>query len=150
MPDPSTIKQIQKLTGCIAVLCRFIPQDLKKCLPFFEVIKDSAKKKKINWNEKCKKRFAAIKEFSITPPILTRALPRETLKVYLSACDRTVGAVLVKMIENHEAPVYYVSYALKDAEMRYPQIEKLVFSLVTASRKLRHYFQGRQIQVITD
>ena len=28
----------------------------------------------------------------------------------------------------------------KRAEGRYPQMEKLVFALITASRKLRHYF----------
>lgn len=75
----------------------------------------------------------------MTPPILTRALPREPLKVYLSACDRTVATVLVKKVKNHEAPFYYVIYALKDVETSYPQIEKLMFSLIIASQKLRHY-----------
>lgn len=39
---------------------------------------------------------------------------------------------------------------LKDAETRYTRLEKLVYGLVTASRKLRQYFQGRQIMVMTD
>lgn len=39
---------------------------------------------------------------------------------------------------------------LKDAETRYPNLQKFALALVVASRKLRHYFQGRQIRVITD
>ena len=33
---------------------------------------------------------------------------------------------------------------------RYPLIEKLTFVLITASRKLRHYFQAHVINVMTD
>ena len=35
-------------------------------------------------------------------------------------------------------------------EGRYPQIEKLAFALIIASRKLRHYFQAHVINVMTD
>lgn len=49
-----------------------------------------------------------------------------------------------------QKPVYYVSQTLKDAETRYPNIEKTTLALVMASRKLCHYFQGREIRVITN
>ena len=42
------------------------------------------------------------------------------------------------------------SRALRGAEGRYPLIEKLAFALITASRKLRHYFQAHVINVMTD
>lgn len=149
LKDPTSIKEVQKLTGCIAALRRFIPHASKRCLPVFRIIKDSSKSRKFLWSEECKKSFIALKEFLTNPPILTRALPCETLKVYISACDHTVTAVLVREEESKERPVYYVSHSLKDAETRYPQIEKVVYSLVIASRKLQHYFQGRQLQVMT-
>ncbi|XP_030923156.1 uncharacterized protein LOC115950044 [Quercus lobata] len=47
-------------------------------------------------------------------------------------------------------PVYYTSRALRGAEGRYPLMEKLAFALITASRKLRHYFQVHVINVMTD
>ena len=47
-------------------------------------------------------------------------------------------------------PVSYTSRALRGAEERYPMMEKLAFALVTASRKLRHYFQAHVINVLTD
>ena len=46
--------------------------------------------------------------------------------------------------------MYYTSRGLKRAEGRYPSIEKLAFALITASRKLRHYFQVHVINVMTD
>ena len=49
-----------------------------------------------------------------------------------------------------QKPVYYTSRALKGAEGRYPPMEKLAFALITASRKLRHYFQAHVIIVMTD
>ncbi|XP_074374329.1 uncharacterized protein LOC141714728 [Apium graveolens] len=36
------------------------------------------------------------------------------------------------------------------AEIRYPRLEKFAFAVVTTSRKLRHYFQGREIRVVTN
>ena len=46
--------------------------------------------------------------------------------------------------------VYYVSQAFPEAESNYPRIEKIVFALIVASRKLRQYFQANPILVITD
>ena len=41
------------------------------------------------------------------------------------------------------------STVLRDARERYPMQQKLLFSLLSASRKLRHYFQGHPIKVVT-
>lgn len=68
---------------------------------------------------------------------------------YLSLYDATLVAVQVKSSLQNKMPMYYISYTLH-AETRYPQVEKLVYALVIASRKLRHYFQGREIQVMTN
>jgi hypothetical protein len=46
--------------------------------------------------------------------------------------------------------MYFVSKALHGAEERYPQIEKLAFAFIMASRKLRPYFQAHTIRVLTE
>ena len=46
--------------------------------------------------------------------------------------------------------VYYTNKALKGAEGRYLTMEKLAFSLVTTTMKLRPYFQAHIINVLTD
>ena len=62
----------------------------------------------------------------------------------------TVSSALIREEGGVQKLVYYTSRALKGAEKRYPMMEKLAFTLVTASRKLRHYFQAHIINVLTD
>nr|XP_023919279.1 uncharacterized protein LOC112030851 [Quercus suber] len=57
---------------------------------------------------------------------------------------------LIKEEEKVQKPVYYTSRALRGVEGRYLLIEKLAFTLITASRKLRHYFQVHVINVMMD
>ncbi|XP_074336638.1 uncharacterized protein LOC141673802 [Apium graveolens] len=113
-------------------------------------MKKASKSSHFEWSDECEKNFSKLKAFLTNPPILTRPLPGEPLKVYLSASNKTVAAVLVRADEGKEIPVYYISHSLRDAEVRYPQVEKLVYALVFASRKLRHYFQAREIHVLTN
>jgi hypothetical protein len=48
-----------------------------------------------------------------------------------------------------QRPVYFVSSLLQGARTRYSGVQKLLFGLLMASRKLRHYFQAHQITVVT-
>ena len=41
-----------------------------------------------------------------------------------------------------QRPVYFVSSLLQGARSRYSGMENLIFGLIVASRKLRHYFQA--------
>ncbi|XP_074355917.1 uncharacterized protein LOC141695578 [Apium graveolens] len=107
-------------------------------------------KKEVNWSPECQKAFEEIKTYLSQPPVLTKAKPEEPLYLYLSAGAQAVGAALIREENGTQQPVYYVSQVLKDAETRYPRLEKFAFALVTTSRKLRHYFQGREIRVVTN
>lgn len=60
--------------------------------------------------------------------------------VYLGVSEVVVSDVLVRENKGTQSLIYYVSKTLVDAEMRYPHLEKLAFSLVVASRMLRPYF----------
>ncbi|XP_074352085.1 uncharacterized protein LOC141691246 [Apium graveolens] len=150
MENPKSVKDLQKLTGCVVALRRFIPQLSKRCLPFFSAMKKASKSSHFEWNDKYEKNFSELKALLTNPPIPTRPLLGEPLRIYLSASDETVAAVLVRVDEGNEIPVYYISHSLRDAEVRDPQVEKLVYPLVIASRKLRHYFQAREIHVLTN
>ena len=46
-------------------------------------------------------------------------------------------------------PVYFVSSLLQGARSRYSGVQKLLFDLLMASRKLHHYFQAHEITVVT-
>jgi hypothetical protein len=49
-----------------------------------------------------------------------------------------------------QKPVYFVSTVLRDARERYTMQQNLLYTLLIASRKLHHYFQGHPIKVVTD
>ena len=68
----------------------------------------------------------------------------------MAVTSHAVSSTLIKKEGRVQKPVYYTSRALRGAEAQYPQIEKLAFALITASRKLRHYFQAYVINVMTD
>ncbi|XP_062075487.1 uncharacterized protein LOC133779553 [Humulus lupulus] len=84
------------------------------------------------------------------PPLLEKPEKGEKLYLYLAVSEHAVSAALVKGEKKHQRPVYYISKRLADAENRYPEIEKLAYALVVASRKLRPYFHAHAIEVLTN
>ena len=52
MASPRMMKEVQKLTGRIAALNRFVSKATKKCLPFFKTLKQAFTRM-----EECKKAF---------------------------------------------------------------------------------------------
>ena len=145
MPSPSGIKEVQRLTGRISALSRFVSRASDKCQPFFQVLK-----KAFQWDEKCEEAFTALKTYPSSPPILVSPIEGELLTLYLVVSDFSTSAVLVRDRERVQHPVYYCSRALRGAEERYPRMEKLILALVTAARKLRPYFQAHTIEVPTE
>ena len=145
MPSPLGIKEVQRLTGRIAALSRFVSRASDKCQPFFQVLK-----KAFQWDTKCEEAFTALKTYLSSPPILVSPIEGELLTLYLAVSDFSTSAVLVRDKERVQHPVYYCSRALRGAEERYPRMEKLILALVTAARKLRPYFQAHTIEVPTE
>jgi hypothetical protein len=45
--------------------------------------------------------------------------------------------------------VYYVSEVLHEAKTKYLETHKLLYAVLVASRKLRHYFQAHRVVVVT-
>ena len=71
----------------------------------------------------------------------------EELYLYLAVYTNAVSSALIRKEGKLQKSIYYTSKALRGVEGRYSPIEKLAFSLVTAVRKLRPYFQAHVINV---
>ncbi|XP_042396591.1 uncharacterized protein LOC121986709 [Zingiber officinale] len=115
-------------------------------LPFFKILRRATK---FQWDTECHKAFKELKVYLNSLPVLAKPVAREALRVYLSSTEYVVGSALVRS-DGEEQPVYFLSHILKDVESRYTGLEKLVFTLVLAARRLRPYFLAHPIVVITN
>jgi ribonuclease HI len=52
-------------------------------------------------------------------------------------------------VQTIQKPVYYISEVLHEAKTRYLETHKLIYVVLVASRKLRHYFQAHRVVVVT-
>ena len=145
MKPPQNIKEAQSLTGWVAALNKFVSKATDKCLPFFKVLK-----KAFEWTNECQRAFQNLKAYLTTTPLLSPFVLGEELYLYLAVTPHAVSSALIREEGRVQKPMYYTSRALRGAEGWYSQIEKLAFALITASRKLRHYFQAHVINVMTD
>ena len=118
MLPPSNIKGIQRLTGRIDVLSRFVSKASEKCQPFFQVLK-----KPFQWDAHYKEAFTALKTYLSSPPILVSSSEGELLTLYLVVSDFSTSVVLVRERDRVQHLVYYYSRALRGARERYPKIE---------------------------
>jgi hypothetical protein len=141
MALPCSVKDVQKLTGSMAALNRFISRLREKGLPFFKLLKKTGK---FEWTEEAKEAFESLKIYLTSSPILTP-----------SATSTMVSTTIVveREEEGHvykvQRPIYYISKVLTDSKIRYPHVQKLLYALLITSRKLRHYFGSHKITVIT-
>lgn len=54
MKSLNTLKEVQRLSGRLATLSRFLPRDADTTKPFFKLLK---KQERIEWNEECEAYF---------------------------------------------------------------------------------------------
>nr|POF16974.1 retrovirus-related pol polyprotein from transposon 17.6 [Quercus suber] len=145
MASPKTVKEVQKLTGRIIVLNRFVSRAMNKCLPFFKTLKQA-----FAWADECEAAFQEFKRYLSNPPLLSPSKEGENLYLYLAVSDTALSGALIREEDKKQLLVYYANQAFQGAESKYPKIEKITFALIVASRKLRQYFQANPILVMTD
>jgi hypothetical protein len=76
---------------------------------------------------------------------------RAPLLLYVAASHSAVSAALVQEKQDgqvkRQAPVYFVSDVLSLSKKNYTELEKVLYAVLMASRKLQHYFQAYHIIV---
>ncbi|GJR64294.1 reverse transcriptase domain-containing protein [Tanacetum coccineum] len=121
-----------------------------KSLPLFKTLKKCTKKGDFRWTTEAEEAFTLLKQHIAALPTLVAPRPGEELIIYLSATHGAISAVLLTDRDSIQTPVYFVSKALKETEINYSAMEKLILALVFAAKRLRRYFQAHPIAVITD
>jgi hypothetical protein len=153
MKAPTCIKDVQKVTGCMAALNRFISKLGERGLPCFKLLKHQ---EKFAWTPEVDQALAQLKDFLSKPPILTAPRKNEQLQLYLVATTHVVSTAIIieRQEDDHtypvQRPVYFVSEVLSKSKERYQSVQKLLYAVLITSRKLRHYLQEYSITVVTD
>jgi hypothetical protein len=117
------IKDVQKLTGCMAALNRFISKLGERGLPFFKLLKHQ---EKFVWTPEADQALAQLKDFLSKPPVLTAPRKKEQLLLYLAATTHVVSTTIVveRQEDGHaypvQRPVYFVSKVLAESKAQIP------------------------------
>jgi hypothetical protein len=150
MQPASSRKEVQRLTGRIASLNRFISKAAEQSLPFFKVLHANST---FQWGPEQQQAFDDIKKYLEDAAVMTKPSPKAELLLHIAATDTAVSAVLVEERKEADAlkqfPIYYVSEALSGSKLFYSEMEKMAYAVVVAKRKLQHYFQSHNVSVRT-
>ncbi|XP_039811637.1 uncharacterized protein K02A2.6-like [Panicum virgatum] len=146
------VKGVQRLTGCLAVLSRFIARLGERGLPLYKLLKKSDT---FVWMEEAQVALDCLKAHLSSPPVVVAPEPCEPLLLYLAATNHMVNDALVVEREEQghalkvQRPMYFVSEVLTDTKSWYPQTQKLLYTIIMAAKKLQHYFTEHEVSVVT-
>jgi hypothetical protein len=148
MEPPNTKKGAQWLAGRLASLNRFISGSAERNLPFFEILKST---EVFQWGPAQQRAFEELKQHLIDLTTLTPPLRGAPLLLYVVTSHSAVSAALVQEKQDgqvkKQAPIYFVSEVLSLSKKNYTELEKVLYAVLMASRKLGHYFQAYHIIV---
>ena len=69
--------------------------------------------------DECQQVFIELKLYLSQAPILSKLVPEETLYMYLAMTDHAISAVLLRLDQGVQKPIFYVSKTLMEAETHY-------------------------------
>ena len=96
LQPPRNPKEIQRLTGMMAALNRFISRSADRCRPFFLLMN---KWKGFEWTEECAQAFQQLKDYLSHPPIMSSPEANEVLFAYIVVTPHAVSLVLI-LVDN--------------------------------------------------
>ena len=147
MPPPRNLRQLRGLQGRLAYIRRFISNLSGRCQPFSRLMQKNVP---FIWDEACQNAFESIKKYLLHPPVLRAPILGKPLILYITALDRSLGALLAQNNEEgKEVALYYLSRTLVGAEQNYPPIEKVCLALIFAVTKLRHYLLSHPVTLVS-
>jgi hypothetical protein len=146
------LKGVQRVMGCLVALSRFISRLGERGLPLYHILR---KTERFTWTPEAEEALGNLKALLTSAPILVPPAVGEALLIYVAATTQVVSAAIVveRREEGHallvQRPVYFIREVLSETKIRYPQIQKLLYTVILMRRKLRHYFESHPVTVVS-
>ena len=93
LQPPRNPKEVQKLTGMMAALNRFISKSANRYRPFFLLLH---KWKEFEWSDECVVAFQQLKQYLSCPPIMSSPVVDEVLFAYIAVALYAISFVLIR------------------------------------------------------
>ena len=114
------LRDVQKFTGCLASLSRFVGRLGEKALPLCQLMK---KMDRFTWTPQADVAFHELNKMLATAPILASPLHKEPMLLYITATNRVISVLVVEREEEGtmvQRPVYYQSEVISASKQNYP------------------------------
>jgi hypothetical protein len=107
MQQPSSRKEVQRLTGRIASLNRFISKVAEQSLAFFKVLRANTV---FQWGAEQQQAFEDLRNYLEEAAVMSKQSLKADLLMYIAATDTTVSAVLVEERMEADTPKQFPIY----------------------------------------
>jgi hypothetical protein len=97
LEPPTELRDVQKFTGCLASLSRFVGRLGEKAMPLYQLMK---KIDHFVWPQHADDAFNNLKRALSMAPVLAAPASREPMLLYIAATSRVVSVVV--MVEHTE------------------------------------------------
>jgi hypothetical protein len=139
MAPPQSTKDIQRLTGRMAALNRFISRSTERSLHFLKTLRGA---RDFTWGQ-------SLKQYQSDLATLTSLDPALPLLLYIDASPSAVSTALVqekvKDGKAHQCLVYFFSKVLTSSKCDMIELKQIAYTVIMASCKLRHYFEAHKV-----
>ena len=144
VPRPTCVKEVQKFTGFINYLSKFLPHLSEICEPLRRLTQKDAE---WCWESQQEKAFQECKRLVTIQPVLKYYDAKVPVTIQCDSSDKGLGATLLQ----EGQPIAFAARALTAAEQNYAVIEKECLAICFACDKFHQYLMCRDsIKVESD